>query len=175
MEFIVCLIPLIFILSGLILIAVLGRANVKCTINSRSMADLGISSGKAEAQEILFWDHGKDQIPFTVNDAAITGAQSYLIANDLDTSVNTVSGTFDKNLKLQDMYDGEYVSEMPGRINFTKAANLTGSKVKVDDVLTKKNMKFFARLFQLHLKSFHVNLHDTTFMPEGEEAQYELN
>ena len=41
MEFVICLIPIIFVFSGLILVAVLGRANVQNTIQTRSAVDLG--------------------------------------------------------------------------------------------------------------------------------------
>lgn len=174
-EFVVCLIPLIFILSGLILVAILSQANVKCTIQARSLADLKESPEQVDAKNILTWDYGKDEIPFSADDTALTGANSYYIANDLDTSVNTVPETFKSNLKLQEMYDREFVSQMPGRVDFTKAADLVGAKVEMRDVLSKKKLKFFERMFHLHLKSFHVDMKDTSFMPEGKSTEYEIN
>ena len=175
MEFVVCLIPIILVFSGLILVAVLGRANVQNTIKTRSAVDLGKNMGSAKAEEILTWDYGKDEIPFSADDTALTGANSYYIANDLDTSVNTVPETFKSNLKLQEMYDREFVSRMPGRVDFTKAADLVGAKVEMRDVLSKKKLKFFERMFHLHLKSFHVDMKDTSFMPEGKSTEYEIN
>jgi hypothetical protein len=174
MEFIVCLIPLVVVFSGLILIAVLGRANVKSTIQARSLADLGTAAEKAVPQNILYWDYGKDRVPFTADDMAITGSNTYLIAPDLDTEINTVTGTFDTNLKFQDMHDREFVSRMPGRVSFTNAANLNGAAVTINDVLARKNMKFFERMFHLHLKSFNVNIRNTAFMPEGKDSEYEI-
>ena len=85
MEFVICLIPIIFVFSGLILVAVLGRANVQNTIQARSAVDLGKNHGSARAEDILNWNYGKDQVPFTGDDKPNTGAVSYYSSEDMTT------------------------------------------------------------------------------------------
>ena len=174
MEFVVCLIPLILVFSGLILVAVLGRANVQNTINARSSVDLGKSPGKAKALEIISWNYGKDLVPFTNDDSPVTGAKTYFTGEDFDTEKYTVSDTFEGKLNLQELHDKEYIYQMPGRVNFTLAADLVGAEVSVDDVLSMKKMQFFSRMFQIYLNSFHMNIKDTSFMPRGKDTHYEV-
>ena len=97
MEFVVCLIPIIFVFSGLILVAVLGRANVQNTIQARSAVDLGKNHGSARAEDILNWNYGKDQVPFTGDDKPNTGAVSYYSSEDMTTEKYTVTDTFIRN------------------------------------------------------------------------------
>ncbi len=173
-EFVVCIIPIIFVFSGLILVAVLGRANVQNTIQARSAVDLGEEPGKAKVQEILTWDYGKDRVPFTSDDKPSGGARTYYSAEDFDTEKYTVSNTFDRSLNLQQLYDGKYTLNMPGRVNFTQAADLYGAEVSVDDILSAKQMSFFSRMFRIYLTSFDLDITDTSFMPRTKDARYEI-
>lgn len=174
MEFVVCIIPIIFVFSGLILVAVLGRANVQNTIQTRSAVDLGKSPGKAKTQEILTWDYGKDTIPFTSDDKPNSGARSYYSADDMDTEKHTVSDTFERALNLRDVYNAGFTLQMPGQTSFTQAADLVGAEVAVDDVLSAKQMQFFSRLFQIYLNSFHLDIKDQAFMPKTKDTRYEV-
>ena len=174
MEFVVCIVPIIFVFSGLILMAVLGRANVQNTIQTRSAVDLGNNPGKAKVEEILTWDYGKDQVPFTSDDRSKSGARSYYSAEDMDTEKYTVAQTFDTNFNLREAYDAGHTLQMPGKTSFTAAADLVGAEISVDDVLSAKQMHFFSRLFQIYLKSFHLNIKDTAFMPKTKDSRYEV-
>ena len=173
-EFVICIIPILFVFSGLILVAVLGRANVQNTIRTRSAVDLGESPGKAKVQDILSWDYGRDGVPFTSDDKSTGGARSYYSAEDFDTEKYTVPNTFDRPLNLQHLYDAKYTLNMPGRENFTQAADLVGAEVSVDDVLSAKQLNFFSRLFQIYLKSFDLDITDTAFMPQTKDSRYEI-
>lgn len=173
-EFVVCLIPFIFIFSGLILVAILGRANVQNTIQARSSVDLGKNFGNAKTEQILSWDYGKDQVPFTTDDKAITGAKTYYSSEDFDTEKYTVSDTFVNTFNLKDAYESEYVLQMPGTVNFTIAADLVGAEVSVDDILSRKQMHFFSRMFQIYLNSFHMDIRDKAFMPKTKDSRYEV-
>ena len=174
-ELVVCLIPIILIFSGVILIAVLGRANVQNTIQARSQAELGRQTEKEEPMQISDWDYGKDRIPYTSDDQPLTNARFYLAAGDFDTEKDTVPGKYTENVDLQNVFDGGYLSNLPGRVNFTQAANLTGAKLTVRDTLSKNKMQFFARMFQIHLKSQNIEIKDSVFMPETKEPYYEIN
>ena len=174
MEFVVCLIPIIFVFSGLILVAVLGRANVQNTIQTRSAVDLGKSPGKAKAEDILSWDYGKDLVPFTSDDKPNSGARTYYSSEDMDTEKYTVAETFDKTFNLRDAYNAGYTLQMPGQSSFTIAADLVGAEVSVGDVLSTKQMNFFSRMFQIYLKSFHLDIKDTAFMPKTKDPRYEV-
>lgn len=174
MEFVVCIIPIIFVFSGLILVAVLGRANVQNTIQTRSAVDLGKSPGQAQAEEILGWDYGKDTVPFTSDDKPTKGAQSYYSSEDMNTEKYTVAATFEKTFNLRDAYTSGYTLQMPGQTNFTLAADLVGAEVSVDDILSAKQLNFFSRLFQIYLKSFHLDIKDTAFMPKTKDTRYEI-
>ena len=79
MEFVVCIVPIIFIFSGLILVAVLGRANVQNTISARSAVDLGVNQGNASPKNIVSWDYGKDGIPFWNDDIQQTSVRRFHI------------------------------------------------------------------------------------------------
>lgn len=174
MEFVVCIIPIIFVFSGLILVAVLGRANVQNTIQTRTAVDLGKSPGKAKAEDILTWDYGKDTVPFTSDDKPQMGAYSYYSSEDMNTEKYTVADTFDKTFNLRDAYTAGYTLQMPGQTSFTLAADLVGAEVTVGDVLSAKQMNFFSRLFQIYLKSFHLDIKDTAFMPKTKDSRYEV-
>lgn len=174
MEFVVCIIPLIFVFSGLILVAVLGRANVQNTINARSASDLGKSQGNAQPKNIVVWDYGKDSIPFTADDVPVTGENTYYVSDQMDTEKNTVSGKFSASFNLQDAFNAGYVGNMPGQNTFTHAADLVGTEVSAGDVLSKKKLTFFSRMFQIYLNSFHTNVKDTVFMPNTKDAKYNV-
>lgn len=174
MEFVVCLIPVIFVFSGLILVAVLGRANVQNTIQTRSAVDLGKNPGKAKAEDILNWNYGKDQVPFTSDDKPNPGARTYYSSEDMDTEKYTVAETFDTTFNLRDAYNAGYTLQMPGQSSFTIAADLVGAEIAVGDILSAKQMNFFSRMFQIYLKSFHLDIKDKAFMPKSKDPRYEF-
>ena len=174
MEFVVCIVPIIFIFSGLILVAVLGRANVQNTISARSAVDLGINQGNASPKNIVSWDYGKDGIPFSSDDVPVTGENTYYVADQLDTEKNTVSNTFRETLNLRDVYSAGHVNRLPGQNSFTNAADLVGAEVSAGDVLSRKKMNFFARMFHIHLNSFGTNIKDSVFMPRMKDERYNV-
>ena len=137
-EFVVCIIPIIFVFSGLILVAVLGRANVQNTIQARSAVDLGEEPGKAKVQEILTWDYGKDRVPFTSDDKPSGGARTYYSAEDFDTEKYTVSNTFDRSLNLQQLYDGKYTLNMQ---NIDILSSVQFSRSFVSDSLRPRRLQ----------------------------------
>ena len=175
MEFVICLIPIIFVFSGLILVAVLGRANVQNTIQARSAVDLGKNHGSARAEDILNWNYGKDLVPFTGDDKPNTGAVSYYSSEDMTTEKYTVADTFTSSLNLRDVYNAGYTLQLPGQTSFAMAADLVGSEVSVDDILSAKQLTFFSRMFQIYLKSFHVDIKDRAFMPRTKDTRYEIS
>jgi len=173
MEFVVCLIPIIFVFSGLILVAVLGRANVQNTIQTRSAVDLGKNTGSAKAEDILTWDYGKDTIPFSSDDKPKNGAQTYYSADDMNTEKYTVADTFTNTLNLKDVYNADHVKQMPGQSSFLIAADLVGAELTVDDILSAKQLTFFSRMYHIYMKSFHVDIKDQSFMPKTKDERYE--
>ena len=90
-----------------------------------------------------------------------------------DAEKYTVSDKFDKHFNLRDAYNASYTLQMPGQNNFTLAADLVGAELSAGDVLSTKQLNFFSRMFQIYLKSFHLDIKDSAFMPKTKDMRYE--
>ncbi len=187
-EFVVCLVPFLFVFSGILLLAVYGRENLLCTLSARSRIELDsaggtlLAGGGTAPRNIREWNYGADRIPHTSDDTAVLTSSETALRSELYTSENTIfSGTDsagkvwnvtfspDKSLSVDDLIDAGYVTTPAGRSAFLDAANLNSRTVKADNVLQKYGMNSLSLLFQMYLRNDSISLRDTVFMPARRE------
>ena len=75
-ELAISLLAFLVVFIGFLLIASLGSDRVYSLIKAREQADKESSSGLSSqgGESIRYWDYGKDEIPFTVDDRAVSGS-----------------------------------------------------------------------------------------------------
>ena len=168
-EFVVSLIAILFVFLGVLAIAVLSMENVTCLVEARSEADvassLGSTLGGASPVQILEWDYGADEIPFTADDEPVSGMGSENFARNFDTGEDLVedSGVF--RLTLTQLAEGGYVDGSAGETTFLAAANLNGYTHTETDPLSKRGLPDLEKLLRSFTGNAAFTLEDSVYMP----------
>ena len=166
-EFVVSLIAILFVFLGVLAIAVLSMENVTCLVEARSEADvassLGSTLGGASPVQILEWDYGADEIPFTAEPVSGMGSENF--ARNFDTGEDLVedSGVF--RLTLNQLADGGYADGSAGETTFLAAANLNGYTHTETDPLSKRGLPELQSLLRRIVGGGKFVLKDTVFIP----------
>ena len=168
-EFVVSLIAILFVFLGVLAISVLSMENVTCLVEARSEADvassLGSTLGGASPEQILEWDYGADEIPFTADDEPVSGMGSDNFARNFDTGEDLVedSGVF--RLTLSQLAEGGYADGSAGETTFLAAANLNGYTHTETDPLSKRGLPELQSLLRRIVGGGKFVLKDTVFIP----------
>ncbi len=168
-EFVISLIAILFVFLGVLAISVLSMENVTCLVDARSEADvasaLGSSIGGASPEQILEWDYGADEIPFTADDEPVSGMSSENFARNFDTGEDLVEDAGVFRMTLADLASAGYADGRAGETTFLSAANLNGYTHTETDPLSKRGLPELQSLLRRIVGGGKFVLKDTVFIP----------
>lgn len=160
-ELAVCIVALIIVLLGYFLVSAVTLENVKNTMIARTKADensrKGLNSSSGAAENILRWDYGNHDLPFTYDDKPSKGYSS-------DGS------PFYPEIPTQEVLD-----KVPDSFNvidslsmtnlFLNAADLSEGTSKVNDPLEKRGLESLRHSFKNVFGVDSFQLKDSVFIP----------
>ncbi len=181
-EFVTCLIGMVFLFLGLLAVSILSMENVRCVLDARSEVDVassqGTSIGGKAPESILEWDWGKDKIPFTSDDTALSGVQT-TYAGEFDTRNHSItddtvstSTPADPNerlhinaLTLFQLEEHGYADARAAYSTFLSAADLNGATNTVRDPLSRHGLPDLEKLIRSFTDNATFTLEDSVYMP----------